>query len=270
MNRRTHSVRRSHAVAVALVALPLVPATVVGQTDFYGLDKNRPLRTEDAYAAKRYAFEIQLAPLGLAQDRAGTLRFAPSLELKHGVLPGLEISAGWGIETLRGDGRSDSGASEVDLSALINLWVETSTLPAAGLRLTGHVATRDRHHSSAEVRGILTRTLGGPVRAHLNGAAVLGDEAPEAWWGGLALDWVLPFRHTLLLAESWISTPSDDSVDRTLHTAVGARYQLSPTLVLDGGVGRSWTGDDHRHDWRLTLGLSREFGVRALMPGARR
>jgi hypothetical protein len=270
MNRRPPSRAALAACAAfgAIVGLA-VAAPAAAQTDFYGLDKGRPLRVEDAYTAKRHAFELQFAPLTLAQDRTGALHYQPSLELKHGLLPGLELSAGWGLETLRRDGESSSGAAPVDLSALLNLWVEGATLPAAGLRATGHLATRDRHHSSLELRGIVTRTLGGPVRAHLNGAVVMSGEAPDAWWGGLALDWVLPFRHTLLLAEGWVATPSDDDADRTLHTAAGVRYQVSPVLVLDAGVGRGWSGGDAAQDWSLTLGLSREFGLRALIPGAR-
>lgn len=255
-------------VGIALACLG--PSAARAQTDFYGLDKHRPLRVEDAFSAKRHAFEFQFAPLGLAQNRAGELAYEPSLEIKHGLVPGLEVSAGWGYEAVRADGRTRSGVSEVDVSALLNLWVEGRRLPAAGLRVTGHLPARDGQHSSVEIKGLLTRSLGGPLRLHVNGAAVLGDEAPDDAWFGLALDWVLPFRHTLLLAETWANQPSDDALDRTVHSSVGVRYQATPTLVLDAGLGRSWAGPASAQDWTLTLGLSREFGVRALMPGDRR
>jgi hypothetical protein len=50
---------------------------------------------------------------------------------------------------------------------------------------------------------------------------------------------------------------------------MGLRYQVSPVLALDAGVGRSWTGSPGL-DWEITMGLTYEFAVRALMPGARR
>lgn len=254
------------AVALTLLAL-LAPAPAVAQTDFYNLDKSRPLRTEDAYTAKRRSFEIQASPLTLAQDRAGSLRYTPSLELKHGLLPGLELSTGAGLETTRTGGRTTTDPGEVDLSALLNLWVEGHRLPAAAVRVTGHLPLESGHSSTLEVKGILTRSLAGPVRGHLNGAVVTGDDRAERWWAGAALDWVLPFHHTLLLAEGWLAEPPEG--ERTVHTGLGIRYQLSPTLVLDLGGGRDWTGEG-REDWTITMGVTHEFGVRALMPGGGR
>jgi hypothetical protein len=56
---------RSILILVALAALVAVALAgpAAAQTDFYNLDKDRPLRVEDAYATKRYAFELQVAPL---------------------------------------------------------------------------------------------------------------------------------------------------------------------------------------------------------------
>jgi hypothetical protein len=253
-----------------------VPGTVVSQTDFYNLDKDRPLRVEDAYTTKRYAFELKGSPLTLSQDRDRTVRYRPELELKYGLLPGLDVSAGikGGADrrTMGGTRRVDT---ELELSSLLNLTVETRWLPALGFRATGHLPLEGDHDTTVELRGIATRTLFGPVRAHLNGAWVLGDDPDEEWWAGVALDYVLPFQHTLLMAEGYVADGVRIAEDGTrttstrTHTAVGFRYQASPTLALDGGIGRDWTGATGP-DWRITLGLTYEFAVRALMPGARR
>lgn len=267
-----YTYRTAPLIALMLATVLQAPTAVAGQTDFYNLDKDRPLRVEDAYATKLWAFELKASPLTLSQDRAGITRFAPSIELKHGLLPGLEVSIGSGIETLRGGGTSGTELGEVEISALANLWIEGETLPAAAIRVTGHLATRSDHATTAEVKAILTRGLGGSVRAHLNGAVIAGGHRPESWWAGGALDYALPFHHTLLLAETWVSESrlgdADDTSNR-VHSALGLRYQLSPTLVLDAGAGRSWSGDV-REDWALTLGITHEFGVRALMPGGGR
>lgn len=269
------------AVATALLAMSL-PGAVASQTDFYNLDKDRPLRVEDAYASKRYAFELKGSPLTLSQDRDRTLRYRPELELKYGLLPGLDVSAGAKLGADRpamgGTRRADT---ELELSSLLNLTVETRWLPALGVRVTGHVPLEGDHGTTVELKGMATRTLGGPIRAHLNGAWVLGDDPAEEWWAGLALDYVLPFHHTLLLAETYIAAAAapdwgpegtvmaDPRSDTRVHSTVGVRYQASPTLAVDAGVGRSWTGSPGP-DWKITLGLTYEFAVRALMPGARR
>ncbi len=267
MPRRHHHRRLPVTFGLLVVALggvSLGAAPAGAQSDFYNLDKHRPLRVEDAYTAKQWAFEIQGSPLALTQERGGALRMSPHLELKHGLLPGMEISAGLGLDHVRDGGATETSLGSVELSSLVNLWVEGSALPAAGIRVTGHVPTSSDAHGHLELRGILTRTLGGPVRAHLNGALHLGADRAEDGWVGLALDRVLPFRHILLLAEGWLSFPREGS--RTLHTTAGARYQLSPTLVLDTGVGRGWTGS-RRSAWELTFGITHEFGIRARIPG---
>jgi len=253
------------SVLVPVGFLGLVPAPALAQTDFYNLDKGRPLRVEDAYSTKRWAFEVKASPLTLSQQRSGELLFQPSLELKHGLFPGVEVSVGTGFDVARHGADSDTGLADFELSALANLWVEGEHLPAAAIRVTSHLPTRSGHGADLEVKGIVTRSLHGPVRAHLNGAVTLGSDRAEDWWVGAALDWVLPFQHTLLLAETWISTPPQG--DRRLHSSAGARFQVNPSWVLDAGLGRSWSGVG-RQDWGLTMGLTHEFGVRRLIPGA--
>jgi hypothetical protein len=254
----------SGGIAVGAILALAAPASA--QTDFYNLDKERPLRVEDAYATKRYAFEAQLSPFTLAQQRDGRLQYTPVIELKYGLLPGMEVSAGTNFAATRGGVEPAVAGNELEFSGLVNLTVETPTMPALALRLTGHVPIGSGDHGSyLEVRGIGTRSLFGPVRAHVNGAGIVGGDAPERWWAGLALDYVLPFQHTLLLAETYVATPPSGS--RLVQSTAGVRYQISPTLALDGGVGRSWTGErSQAQDWFMTLGFTYEFGVRALMP----
>jgi hypothetical protein len=260
------------ALLVTLLLLATTTSPLAAQTDFYNLDKDRPLRVEDAYATKRWAFELQVSPFTLSQDRSDLLRFAPSIELKHGILPGVEVSVGSHLEWDRLAGETSTGLGSVEISTLANLWVESGTLPAVGVRATGHLPTDSDDSSWAEVRLLATRGLAGPVRAHVNGAWLGGDGRTDDWWAGLALDYVLPFHHTLLLAETWIAEPRSAggaAADRVLHSRLGLRHQLSPTLALDGGVGRGWSGET-RQDWFVTVGIAHEFAVRGLMPPRRR
>jgi hypothetical protein len=249
-------------VALAALAMALLGSPLSAQTDYYNLDKHRPLRVEDAYAAERYAFEFQLSPLTLSRA-GGVLFYTPSLELKYGILPGMEMSAGIEADIVRADGQTTSGFGDIELSALYNLNSETLGLPAFGIRLTGHIPTHEGESAFLEAKGIVTRVLGGPWRLHLNGAALLG-EPEERWWGGAAVDYVLPFRSLLLLAETYYAQPRAAEAEARVHSAAGLRYQLGPLTGIDLGVGTDWAGTERR-DWRLTLGVTAATGFRSLM-----
>lgn len=244
-----------------LFGVLLLAAPLSGQTDFYNLDHGRPLRVEDAYTTKRGAFELQLSPVSLSQDRGGSLLYSPSLELKHGLFPGVELSLGLDLETVRGGPATDDSSADLEVSSLVNLWVEGAALPAAAIRITGHRPLESERSAGAQIRGILTRGLTGPLRGHLNGGTAWGSEREEDWWVGAALDYVFPFHHTLIVTESWVS--GAEGREDIVHSAVGARMQITPTLLVDAGVGRDFSGDTRRA-WTMTLGATYEFGVRTL------
>jgi hypothetical protein len=74
-------------------------------------------------------------------------------------------------------------------------------------------------------------------------------------------------QSTLLLAE--IYARRDVAGDPVEWTAtLGARYQWTPTMVLDLGVSRRLR-DDVGPDLGLTAGLSYAFAVHGLMPQGR-
>jgi hypothetical protein len=251
-------------IAWGVALFMLLSATpAAAQTDYYNLDKERPLRVEDAYAAERYVVEFQLSPLTLA-GADGVLRYTPSLELKYGLLPGVEVSAGLEAAWTRRDGETTGGLEGLELSALYNLNTETLGIPAFAVRATGHVPFEAHEGATFEVRGIMTRVLGGPWRAHVNGAAVLGEHAAERWWAGLALDHVLPFRALLLMGEAYYAHPREGDLDGRVHSAVGFRWQLTPWTLVDAGAGRDWRGTD-QDDWRITVGVTTARGLRPLM-----
>jgi hypothetical protein len=243
------------------VVLLLLPHSVLAQTDFFNLDKDRPLRVEDAMSGKFRAFELKLSPFDYARFESGVWALNPQVELKVGVLPGVDLSAGYHPAFQWVDSERESSAGSLELSGLASLWLEGPYLPAAALRITSHMPldrSTDRDHDAyAEVRGILTRSLGGPVRVHVNAGATVGDASERGWFGG-AVDWVFPFHHTLVLAEGWRNVV--DEGDATTHAGLGVRTQLSPSLVLDVGTGRNLSGPDGG-GWQFRLGFAYEFGV---------
>jgi hypothetical protein len=248
-------------VVAALLVTLLGASPTAAQTDFFNLDKDRPLRVEDALAGKMRGLELKVSPFDFSRLGTGRWEMVPQVELKAGILPGLEVSAGLHPTLQRAGGETESTAGSAELSVLGNLWKEGPRLPAAGLRITAHLPVERGegadHGSYGEARGILTRSLGGPFRAHLNAAALVGDTHEQAWFGG-AVDWVLPFHHTLFLAEGWRNVV--DEGDATLHAGAGVRTQLSPTLVLDAGAGRDLSGPTEGR-WRVRMGVTWEFGL---------
>jgi hypothetical protein len=258
-------------------ALLLVATTAAAQKDYYNLDKNRPVRIEDAYATERYAFEVKVAPLRLEREQGGVYHWGFDPEIAYGILPRTSIEVGFPFAIVDGGeaGRT-SGLSGIELSAFHNLNIETRTLPALGIRgdvvLPVGSLSADRVYPA--VTGIATRTYSW-ARFHANAQYTFGAEpeggevAPHEvsrWLAGVAVDRVFPLDAYLLIADVYAQQPlhADDPVE--WNAGAGIRYQVNPFLAVDAGLGRRLTGDPA---WYLTLGSAYHFGVRALMPGFR-
>lgn len=266
-------------VVALLVALP-VP--IAAQTDYYNTDAGRPITVEDAYATERYAFELQLAPLRLERSNGGLYTWEVEPEIAYGIFPRTHIEIGVPIayHDRRPAGKT-LGAAGLDISLLHNLNAETS-IPALGvagelLLPFGGLAPENAYFSA---KGIATRTFTW-ARFHLNARYTFGD-APAAlplgeeseggdisrWLLGLAIDKASPLRSMLVTAESFVSQPIQAGGEAQWNVGAGVRYQASPRLALDGGLGKRLTGDDQ--GWFVTFGMARAFAIRSLLPGAAR
>jgi hypothetical protein len=123
------------------------------------------------------------------------------------------------------------------------------------------------------LKAVATRSWG-LTRAHFNVVGSFGPEdspgielAPR-WRYSLAADRTL-FRKSLLLVGELLAQRAVRGSPVEVNAAVGTRYQLSPTFVIDAGIARrlrSGVGPDYD----LTLGLSHAFGLSWLMPGRSR
>ena len=259
------------AMSVAVLAAP-----ANGQTDYYNTDRGRPVLIEDAYPVERYAFELQAAPLRLERHRGGIYQWGLEPEIAHGILPRTQVEAGVPLVLVdRGSGR-EFGMAGIGLSALHNLNVETEGLPAFGVGAdvvlpVGSFAP-ERPYVSAT--GIATRTYSF-ARFHVNGrytfgaepgsAAEAGAEELSRWLAGVAVDRTFPLRSMLVTAEVYARQPISSGEDLEWNAAAGLRYQWSPRLALDAGLGRTLTG--HQKTWFVTFGTSYAFAVRSLMTG---
>ena len=265
-------------IASALVAFPVSAAA---QTDYYNTDAGRPITVEDAYATERYAFELQLAPLRLERSNGGLYTWEVEPEIAYGIFPRTHIEIGVPIAYRDGLAGKTLGVAGLDISVLHNLNAETS-IPALGvagelLLPFGGLAPENAYFSA---KGIATRTFTW-ARFHLNARYTFGDApAPpqlgeesdggdiSRWLLGLAIDKAAPLKSMLVTAESFVSAPIQEGGEAQWNVGAGVRYQASPRLALDGGLGKRLTGDDQ--GWFVTFGMARAFAIRSLLPGAAR
>jgi hypothetical protein len=266
-------------MGLGLLLLGALPASLRAQTDYYNTDAGRPARIEDAYATERYAFELKLAPVLLERAGAGLYHWGIEPEIAYGLLPRTHLEVGLPLVLIDDAGGSnEAGVAGLELSLLHNLNAETQTLPALGLRgdvllPVGRFAP-DRAYAS--LTALLTRTWRF-ARLHLNGRYTAGaspsqtgggaDAEVDRWLAGLALDRAFPLSALLLIAEVYARQPIDPAATILWHTGAGVRFQMSPRLALDAGMGRRLTGNPA---WYVTFGTAYAFGLRGLIRGVSR
>ena len=276
--RMTRGTVRMLVMAVFGVLTCLSARPLAAQTDYYNTDRGRPVQIEDAYATERHAFELKLAPVRLERSNGGIYNWGVEPEVAYGILPRTHVEVGVPIAymDLGGAGRR-SGIAGIDLSLMHNLNVESRTLPALGVRVdvlapVGNLAP-DRAYAS--LTGMATRTYSW-MRFHVNGQYTFGAEPTvtvetasraveqSRWLAGIAADKTFPLNSLLLTGEVFAQQPlaSSGPVEYTVGT--GVRYQRSPTLAVDAGLGRRLTGDDRA--WYVTFGTAYAFGLASLIP----
>jgi hypothetical protein len=263
--------RTTALLAVALsTAIPA--GSMAAQIDYRNLDHERPVATEDAYPVERYAFEV-LLPFTSEREAGGDRLHLIPLEIEYGIVDNAQVGMGLPIAALDSpDLDSEWGVAGLNVFGLYNFNTEGPVLPAlaVGADLALPVGSLAGDDARLTLRGIATRSWG-LTRAHLNVVRSFGSEdqpgveiAPR-WGVGLAVDRTF-FRQSLLVVGELLTERMVRGTPVEVNAAIGARYQLSPTLVLDAGVARRLRSDVGP-DYDLTIGLSHAFALSWLMPG---
>jgi hypothetical protein len=250
-----------------------VPAAA--QIDYRNLDDDRPAATEDAYPIERYAFELT-APYRYEAEAEGSKLHLVVPEVAYGLLPNAEVGLEAPLAAVDVGPDTDWGLAGLQAFAFYNFNTESSALPALSLRgdLSLPVGSLAGDATRFTLKGIATRTWG-RTRFHLNLARSFGSEEELAaaepanrWAYSLAADRTL-FRQSILLIGEVAAAEAVRGAPTEVNATVGARYQWTPTLVLDAGITRRLR-DDVGPDFALTLGLSHAFAFRGLMPAGPR
>jgi hypothetical protein len=249
-----------------------VPASrLAAQIDYRNLDAERPVATEDAYALERHAFEL-LVPFRTERERSGDRRHLVPLEIEYGIFDNTQVGIGLPIGGLNAVGTdTEWGVAGLEVFGLYNFNTEAPVLPALslGADLMLPVGSLAGDEARMSLKAVATRSWG-LTRAHLNVMGSFGaEDAPgiefaPRWRLSLAGDRTLLRQSVLVVGELLAQRPVEGAPVE-VNAAVGTRYQLSPTFVIDAGLARrlrSRAGPDYD----LTVGLSHAFGLSWLMP----
>ena len=260
--------------AVVVVALVVAGSTAAAaQIDYRNLDDHRPIRTEDAYPIERYAFEF-LLPYDYENQRDGASLHVVAPEFAHGVARNTQVGLKLPFAVFDTGPDPEFGFGGPRLFGLYNFNTETPTLPALSLRADLSLPWGDQAGDDPQLtlKAIATRSWG-LTRLHLNAAASVTSstgrptvDAEPDWSVSLAADRTL-FRQSLLLVGEVAVLAESDRAPTEVTVGGGVRYQLTPTLVLDGGLNRRVTNAGP--DLGLTFGLSHAFAFAGLLPGRR-
>jgi Putative MetA-pathway of phenol degradation len=262
-------VLRTAATAAGIsLCFQVMPAAA--QIDYRNLDDDRPVVTEDAYPVERYAFEL-LAPYRFEAEAGGGELHSAVAEVAYGFLRNAQLGLKLPLAAVDEGTDTEWGLAGVRVFGLYNFNTESRALPALSLRADAElpVGSLAGEGTRLALKAIATRSWG-RMRVHLNASRGFGSEDALSsveplprWSASLAVDRTF-FRTSLLLIGEIATAQLADNAASDLTASLGARWQWTPTLVLDFGVTRRLS--DAGPDVGLTLGVSHAFAIKAFMP----
>jgi hypothetical protein len=250
-------------VLVAFLAILPVSARAI---DHKNLDEGRPLRLEDAYAISTGEIAMELGA-GLAAPRRGPTRGVFPLEILYGAYPNLQLGIGTTLATDPRETEEATKSGDLELSVLYNLNQETLILPAFGLKLAVNLPTGvESSGVDVALKGIVTKSVG-RLSFHFNAAyEFLGGTTRDERDGryvlvvGASYPIGAPrYTRATLVADVFTEQGPRREDSNTGGLELGFRYQLTPRVVWDAGVGTEFAGPTDRTRFSFTTGLSFGF-----------
>jgi Putative MetA-pathway of phenol degradation len=256
---------RPTSVTAALLML-LLGAGSAAAIDHKNLDEGRPLRLDDAYSISAGEIAVE-AGAGFRLMRRSADQGVFPVELLYGALPNLQVGIATTLFTdpHEVDDRQKSG--DVHVSGLYNFNQETLSLPAFGIKLSLDLPTGvDAHGYDIEVKGIVTKSFG-RLSLHLNAGYEFVTDADSNDRDGrykLALGFSYPvgapqFTRATLVGDVFAEQSGHRRASTTVGTEMGLRYQLTPRVVWDIGIGTEFAGPSNRSQFFGMTGLSFGF-----------
>lgn len=255
---------RTRLLLIVACLVSLAPR--VRAIDHSNLDEGRPLRIEDAYPIAQGEWAVE-AGVGLTVPRTGSTRGLLPVEVLYGALRNFHLGLGSTLSTdpHQIDGQTKSG--DLRLSGLYNFNQETLTLPAFGLKALVNFPTGvDSAGVDAEIKGLVTKSAGrvsfhfNPAYRFLSGTG--GNERTGIYQLVLGASYPLGApRHTrtVLVADVFTEQSVHRGESNVFGAEIGVRYQLTPRLVWDAGLGSEFAGPADRAPFFFNTGLSIGF-----------
>jgi hypothetical protein len=240
-------------------------ASAARATDHGNLDAGRPTRLEDAYTIAAGEIALELGG-GFSVRPHGADRAIGAGSLLLGAAPNLQVGLGGFLSTHPDSIDEDTKSGDLQISALYNFNQETLTLPAFAVEGELNLPTGDDSSGvDATIRGIVTRSID-RVSFHFNAGYEFLSGTPADERDGryeLALGASLPIgaplsTRTVLIADIFTVEGARKGDDALWGVEAGVRYQFTPRVVLDGGLGTEFAGSD-RSTLLGTVGISISF-----------
>jgi len=250
------------ALLCAALLIAAMPAFAI---DHKNLDESRPIRLEDAYPVASGEIAVE-AGGGFRLARRGPDQGFFPLALLYGALPNLQVGVGSTLFTdpREVDDRPRSG--DLHFSALYNFNQETLSLPALALKVGLDAPTGVGSRGfGVEVKGIVTKSVE-RLSLHLNAGYEFATAARDDERDGrydLALGFSYPvgapqFTRATLVGDVFAEQAGRRGESITVGVELGLRYQLTPRIVWDVGMGTEFEGPADRS--RFLLGAGFSFG----------
>jgi Putative MetA-pathway of phenol degradation len=248
-----------------LAALVLVPVSAVA-VDHKNLDEGRPLRLEDAYAISTGEVAVEVGA-GLTLRRRGTDRGFFPIELLYGALPNFQIGVGTTLSTDPREIDEPTKSGDLRIGALYNLNQETLVMPAFGVKLEVELPTGvDSKGVDIEAKAIVTKSFE-RLSVHLNAAYLFLTDSGRGERDGryeLVLGASYPVgaprsTRATLVADIFTEQSTHRGESNVVGTELGIRYQLTPSIVWDVGVGTEFAGPADRSPFLFNSGFSWAF-----------
>lgn len=250
------------------IALLVVLGTSGGAyaIDHKNLDEGRPLRLEDAYPIAHGEFAIE-AGAGFTLQRRGADRGLFPVELVYGALPNLQVGVSSMLSTdpREIDDRPKSG--DLRFSALYNFNQETIVWPAFAVKLGLDGPTGVHAHGfGVDAKGIITKSVE-RLSLHLNAGyefltSTRDDERDGRYKLAIGASYPVGaprFTRATMVGDVFAEQSSRHGDPTTVGTELGLRYQLTPRVVWDVGVGTEFAGPAERSKFSFTTRLSFGF-----------
>jgi hypothetical protein len=254
------------ALIACLLAVVLIVPVHAMAIDHKNLDEGRPLRLEDAYAISTGEVALE-AGAGFTLRRRGTDRGFFPIEVLYGAFPNFQIGVGTTLSTDPRDIDEPTKSGDVRVGALYNLNQETLVMPAFGVKVEVELPTGvDSKGVDVEIKGIVTKSID-RLSLHFNAAYLFltdpnrgeGDGRYELVLGASYPIGAPKYTRATLVADVFTEQSTHRGESNVVGTELGVRYQLTPSMVWDVGVGTEFAGPSDRSRFFLSAGLSWAF-----------